>query len=164
MDTDTVFRVCKEMMVSRGYTIYDENWVRYILKAYRPDRVKVVLFITPFTKFNIDVIKYYYTLLTRKHIQHAIIVYHDGLTSSVLKIIDNIDKKIEMFHIDDLSFNILNHELVPKHEKIGHKKHNDEKLPIIRKTDPVVRFMGFGTGDILKIHRTDGTLYYRYVK
>jgi len=73
-------------------------------------------------------------------------------------------------------FNILDHELVPKHEvlppdeatkvlkELGVKP---EQLPWIRATDPVARAIGAKPGDIIKIYRkspTSGeTIAYRYV-
>lgn len=74
-------------------------------------------------------------------------------------------------------FNILDHELVPKHEIISEKEKEEvirrygitslKQLPRIFTSDPVVRALGAKVGDIIKITRkspTSGeTVYYRVV-
>ena len=68
-----------------------------------------------------------------------------------------------MFYIAQLQFNILDHELVPKHEIIRNKKDIDnilencncsiDQLPIISKNDPVAKLKMCVNGDICKITR-----------
>ncbi len=74
-------------------------------------------------------------------------------------------------------FNILDHELVPKHEIISEKEREElikkygitslKQLPRIFTSDPVVKAIGAKPGDIIKITRkspTAGeTVYYRVV-
>jgi len=73
-------------------------------------------------------------------------------------------------------FNILDHELVPKHEivppeeaveilrRLGVKP---QQLPWLRVTDPVARAIGAKPGDIVRIYRKSPTsgeiIVYRYV-
>jgi DNA-directed RNA polymerase subunit H len=73
-------------------------------------------------------------------------------------------------------FNIFEHDLVPKHYVLS-KEEADElllkyrikpyQLPIIRKNDPAIIFIGGKRGDIVKIVRKSLTageaVYYRYV-
>jgi len=73
-------------------------------------------------------------------------------------------------------FNIFEHDLVPKHFVLS-KEEADEllqkyrikpyQLPIIRKNDPAIIFIGGKPGDIIKIVRKSLTageaIYYRYV-
>ena len=74
------------------------------------------------------------------------------------------------------SFNILEHELVPKHEVLPPEEAlavlrdlgvKPEQLPWIRASDPVARAIGARPGDIIRIYRkspTAGTvIVYRYV-
>lgn len=162
--TEKAFQVCREMMTARGYTINHVDTHQWILHATKPDTQHVVLYITEPKKFNVEMLKHYYTQTIKQHISHAIIVYHSSVTSSVNKILEDIDIRIELFCIDELMYNILNHELVPTHTRIRHEKKNTDKIPLIRRTDPVVRFLGFEHGDVLRIDRKDGTIYYRYVR
>ncbi|MEM0378479.1 MAG: DNA-directed RNA polymerase subunit H [Thermosphaera sp.] len=72
--------------------------------------------------------------------------------------------------------NILEHELVPKHEVLNHKEATEVlkrlglqpwQLPWISIDDPVVKAIGAKPGDIIRIYRkspTAGTsVAYRYV-
>jgi len=83
---------------------------------------------------------------------------------------------IELIPPDFPSFNIFDHELVPKHEimdseeaeKLLEKfKVKPYQLPHIKADDTAVRSIGAKPGDILRITRRDSTagehLYYRYV-
>ena len=74
------------------------------------------------------------------------------------------------------TFNILEHELVPKHEVLTPEEAisvlrdlgvRPEQLPWIRASDPVAKAIGAKPGDIVRIYRkspTAGTtIVYRYV-
>lgn len=89
-------------------------------------------------------------------------------------------KKIEIFCIKNLLFNITKHELVPKHElldvedakKIYERysiRDNQKilKLPLlITKTDPVAKYYDFKPGNLIKITRPSSSIgeaiSYRY--
>jgi DNA-directed RNA polymerase subunit H len=73
-------------------------------------------------------------------------------------------------------FNILEHELVPKHEVVPPDEAarilrelgvRPEQLPWLRATDPVARAIGAKPGDIVRIYRKSPTsgeiIVYRYV-
>ncbi len=73
-------------------------------------------------------------------------------------------------------FNILEHELVPKHEVVPPEEAvqvlrqlgvKPQQLPWLRVTDPVARAIGAKPGDIVRIHRKSPTsgeiIVYRYV-
>lgn len=71
---------------------------------------------------------------------------------------------------------ILDHELVPKHEVLDEEETKEiidqygvdkDKMPKIRKNDPVIKLMDAEPGDLIKITRDSPTagksLYYRVV-
>ena len=73
-------------------------------------------------------------------------------------------------------FNVLEHELVPKHEVLSVEEAmrvlkelgaRPEQLPWIRASDPVVKALGAKPGDIIRIIRNSPTagkvIAYRYV-
>ena len=73
-------------------------------------------------------------------------------------------------------FNVLEHELVPKHEILSEeekkellKKYNitEKQLPIILASDPVVKAIGAKPGDVIRIVRNSPvagrSVYYRIV-
>lgn len=160
---EKVVLTCRSMMRERSYIILDEelSTFQFILTALKPNGERVLLYVVP-TKLNTELVTHLYNISdTSKHI---IIVYDSDVTSTVKTIIDNVDKVIELFCIDELKYNVLEHVLVPKHIKIGFQPQNSKKYPILKKSDPVARFMGYKTGDIIKIIRRDESIYYRYVK
>lgn len=83
---------------------------------------------------------------------------------------------IQLFWLDTLIINITKHELVPKHRVLDQsekdailEKYNLSslnKIPIILKTDPVAKFYGITTGDVVEITRPSETageyISYRY--
>ena len=159
-----ILDVCKEMFEAREYDIYEES--DHVLKATKPNGVRVYLFVLPQEKFNIDIVKYYYRLFLYENIKHAILVYKNQITPSVKKIISGIHSiRIELFCETSFYDNITRHQLVPKHIRISTDGHRDlQKYPSIRKSDPVCRFYGFNTGELIKITRRDGSIYFRVVK
>jgi DNA-directed RNA polymerase I, II, and III subunit RPABC1 len=74
---------------------------------------------------------------------------------------------VQMFSIDKLTFNVTKHELVPKHELITEeekdtlmKRYNlesEDQLPIIKKTDPVAKYLGLKAGQVCRIIRRSET-------
>ena len=76
----------------------------------------------------------------------------------------------ELFAMEDLQYNIINHKLQPKFTRLNDKDCKDfkekygTKFPIMRKNDPVSCFFGYNKGDIIKIERKSGYITYRIVK
>jgi DNA-directed RNA polymerase subunit H (RpoH/RPB5) len=71
-------------------------------------------------------------------------------------------RKIEVFSINELQYNVTKHVLVPLHRRIdpnavpdvlrtyGIKRH---QLPLILHTDAVCRYLGVEPGDVIEVHR-----------
>jgi DNA-directed RNA polymerase subunit H (RpoH/RPB5) len=74
---------------------------------------------------------------------------------------------VQTFSIDKLTFNVTKHELVPKHEIISEeekqellKRYNietEDQLPIIKKSDPVAKYLGIKVGQVCRITRRSET-------
>lgn len=113
-----------------------------------------------------------------QNIPHTLLIFKEPLTSQNAKpLIEAAAKglRIEIFELKELLFNVSRHELVPKHQKV-----NDENaikdilamakiksktlLPIILKTDPMARYLGLRTGDVVRITRPSPTsgIYVHY--
>ena len=111
----------------------------------------------------------------------------DDYSDLTKEIINNPNKEyslrhlhnIQIFHINALSINILEHDFVPKHEKITNEKvikkildeyHAELKsqFPVIQKHDAVAELLGFVSGDLAKITRhsvsSGSALFYRICK
>ncbi len=80
-----------------------------------------------------------------------------------------IERKVfcQYFWINALTFNLTQHEMVPKHEIIEEEEKQEliknlqitdlDKLPTIKKNDPVAKYYGMKEGDICKITRKSET-------
>jgi DNA-directed RNA polymerase I, II, and III subunit RPABC1 len=78
----------------------------------------------------------------------------------------NFKIKCQIFHISDVMINISKHHLVPKHEVMSKKEEHHilsqymatkVQLPWILKTDPMAKFLGLESGQIVKITHTSLT-------
>jgi DNA-directed RNA polymerases I, II, and III subunit RPABC1 len=101
----------------------------------------------------------------------------DTIVESQLEALYNEHKVfVQMFWIDKLITNIMEHEIVPEHNIISTEEKEKlldqfnistyNQLPLILKTDPVAMFLGMRRGDVCKIispSETSGEyISYRY--
>lgn len=97
-----------------------------------------------------------------------ILVVQENITQNNMKSIAALPLNVEVHNINRLQFNITKHVLVPKHEVIKDKKVVDDlieayklknkyQLPIILKTDPIAKYYGMKSGDVVKITRDSPT-------
>jgi DNA-directed RNA polymerase I, II, and III subunit RPABC1 len=102
-----------------------------------------------------------------------IIIMKDKITTNITKEINQVKyKNVEVFQVRNLLVNITKHDLQPKFDIILPNEEDDiikqfvsvnltsgvinqfkSKLPKIMKDDPVARFYGLKTGNLLKITR-----------
>ena len=174
---EKAYETCVEMIEHRGYIIIDQDDERIL--ATRENRVtkkdeQICVFITNTSKFNVESIQEYISMMKKMDVWNCIIVYRDSATPVAKKIIEETkDMNIELFTEDELQYNITKHVLVPKHEIVfkkgtvgcvNFKKKYTDNLPIILKTDPVSRYYGYEKGDIIKITRRNGYVVFRIVR
>ncbi len=159
---------CLNIMYARGYTMIKEC-ENYILMNDTNDE-HVIIFNCD-ESLTIHNMKLYLQIMSQHNIKHSIIIYKDKVTPSAKKIITiSSEFIIEIFTYDEMSINITNHKYYFPHIKVDDTiKQNlldkyGKHLPIILKSDPVVRYLNFKKGDILKIIRKDDFIHYRLVK
>lgn len=68
---------------------------------------------------------------------------------------------VQMFDINKLLYNVTEHALVPKHEIVSNEEKNElmtkynleteDQLPLIKKNDPVAKYLGMKVGNVCKI-------------
>jgi len=95
---------------------------------------------------------------------------HDKLIlilNNKLNIPKDIHSNIEIFIKPFI--NITKHSLVPKHslltnEEVDELKLEVNKLPLILRKDPVIRWYNFKPGGVCKIDRKNGSIFYRLIK
>jgi len=174
---EKAYETCVEMIEHRGYIIIDQDDERIL--ATRENRItkkeeQICVFITNTSKFNVESIQEYISMMKKMDVWNCIIVYRDSATPVAKKIIEETkDMNIELFTEDELQYNITKHVLVPKHEIafkkgtvgcVNFKKKYTDNIPIILKSDPVSRYYGYEKGDIIKITRRNGFVVFRVVK
>jgi DNA-directed RNA polymerase I, II, and III subunit RPABC1 len=171
--TSRAYQIVEEMFQERGYEIIEQDDERIL--ANKDSKNQICAFIPKvMTKFNVEKIQEYISMLKKMDIWHCLIVYKDTATPIAKKVVEESkDIMIELFNEDELQYNITKHFLVPKHELVYKKKSKEceefkkkysDKFPIILKSDPVSRFYGYNKGDIIKITRKNGYVMYRIVK
>jgi DNA-directed RNA polymerase I, II, and III subunit RPABC1 len=109
---------------------------------------------------------------------HVLVLSHKGLTPFADKELHQTraTQPLEVFTKAQLAFPVVHHRLVPSHEAMSPRstaallrkfKCSLASFPKIHLADPVVRFMGFPRGTMVKITRCLGNLepqlYYRVV-
>lgn len=98
----------------------------------------------------------------------VILVTKEKVSQNNLKLIHGLGLPLNIFEIKELQFNISKHVLVPKHEVIRDEEEvkniiakyclkSRHQLPHILKTDPMSRYLGLKSGDIVKITRNSPT-------
>lgn len=176
---DKAKETCIEIFSQRNYDIteiYDDHII-----GIKKDKEQICVFFVNDPKFNTERTQEYICLMNKMEIKHSIIIYKDTITASAKKIIDNLpsleDKsddnifklKVELFREDELQFNITKHYLQPTFEcletkeAIKFKKEYGIKFPIMMRTDPIARFYGYKTGNIIKITSKLGFVSFRIV-
>jgi DNA-directed RNA polymerase I, II, and III subunit RPABC1 len=151
-----VHQTILEIFQDRGYEVSAND----ITVGCKENKILKIYFIE-LIKIGIKNINDVIDDMELNNIQKSIIVC-SGVLSSFGKQLLAGHSNIQLFHEDELSFNITHHELVPKHEIISKsecqiilKKYNVQmkQLPVITYTDPVSKYHGGCPGDLFKITR-----------
>lgn len=165
-----------EMLADRRYIIDQEKLtedefgdedITMIFEKKNGVKVMVVWLINK--GLGISVIKTYASTMKEEGIPNAIMIYGGKYTSAAQTSVKNLSRnecKIEVFSISDVSFNPTKHRLVPKYSLVPKTKSSEliEKygakiqFPKIKMTDPIIRYYGWGRGNIVKVERPNGEL------
>lgn len=145
---DIIQKICR----LRGYDMGE--------KIRAPDGEEVFFYYAPI--FDQDFLNKIFPASARAHL----IVLYDK--QKKLKTSFEEIKSIEMIHIPAIHLALIPNKFRPKHEKLRGEelatmRKFAEKLPILQATDPMSTVYGFRAGDIVKIYRLDGSIYFRRV-
>lgn len=152
-----VVQTVMEMLHDRGYEV-DDSFDPIIGKK---DNQSIKVYYIDLSKIGIKNINEIIEDMETNEIDRGVIV-SSGVLSSFGKQLLTENKNIQLFHEDELSFNITHHELVPQHIIVSkeeakeiRKKYSitDKQFPRILHTDPVCRYHGGCPGDLFKIFR-----------
>ena len=155
------------MVTQRGYNVVDGDEG---LVATKGDETMGVFFVDA-PKFNVSMIEHVMKTLNDLAASSGIIVYRGSITPFARRVTSMEDSEValELFHSDELQFNVTKHRYVPPHESVSPeeaikiKKKYGTKLAVLLTTDPVARFYAFRKGDIIRVTRKCG-IAYRIVK
>jgi len=173
-----------EMLNDRGYKLtnylieitLDEIKVSYVENkinlSTQDGKINTIFWDEP---LNISKINNHVTKLKKDNLNLVLLILgrnnvDDEITISQKRNLDSIFGKIdyEIFYIDELVFNVTKHHYVPSHVLLSEKESEiifssyGKNLPLIDKSDIIVRYYGGKIDDIFKIIRSNN-LYYRKV-
>lgn len=106
--------------------------------------------------------------LENKDYDILIIITKFKLNSYVMNKLNNLNKEIQIFTYNNFYINLIDHFLVPKHQLLDEKHEElikqkfNNKLPMIKKKDPICKYYNCKVGQVLKIYRQN-EIYYRLV-
>lgn len=151
---ESILQTIRSMMFKRGYIEKDTNETTLT-----------------FISENDTIFVYFYDKIDMKLLttikEKCILVVEKDLSSTLKGYIREHKLPIEMFKESELLFDITNHVLVPKHERLTniekeqfYKRYNinDSQVPRMSLEDPIARFYGAKKGDIFKITRPSETM------
>ena len=160
------------MLENRNYTDITYNEEEGYIRCMNLSASYVYIFIFTNEKLNINGIKEHVTILEEDGIKNSIIVYNRDITSSAKKFVVSLADtiNIELFAFKEMMFNLTQNKYYNRHEKLSTKDSGQfltkygKEIPGLLKNDIVVRYFNFQKGDVIRIHRNDGTISYRIVK
>ena len=160
-----------EMFEQRSYVDIKQDEQYIYAKDTENQTIRVKLDIVQ--KLNVAEMNSIVNELQKDNIFHCIVIFEGTPTPAVKNLISTLPElniNIELFHVENLLFNITKHVLVPKHEKIDKEQQKEFKkkfginIPTLLKSDPITRFYNFKKGDIIRVTRNNGFISYRIVK
>lgn len=144
----------------------DENFNKTIFRVLLPHRIHVIYHIG--SKFKYSDIKKYLEDADSEAAQLVLLVVNDTISSTYIKQLAVHKTPREIHQLKLLQINISKHALVPKHEVLRDQDEikkimeeyslkNKHQLPVILKSDPMAKYLGMKSGDIVKITRSSPT-------
>ncbi|KAJ8604371.1 hypothetical protein CTAYLR_002572 [Chrysophaeum taylorii] len=128
---------------------------------------QIFVFLPEEDKVGVKTIKSYCDLMQEAHVTHAILVVKQGITPFAKTALQEMSPfTMEHFRDNELLVDITEHKLVPTHQPLSpddkaallkRYKLKEAQLPRIQRTDPVARYFGLKTGDVVKIIRPSET-------
>lgn len=179
IERDEMLIVCYIPILSEKLSINKEQIVNLIEKMLTEDTIILHCIIITDYEPHHDV-----SLLIKnpkKEINKILSSKHKKLSKNAQKIFLSLKKDInfELFLSKYLMFNLIEHRLVPLHQKLSEKEKIDlfkvllfkpeynplDKLPKMLKTDAICKYYNWEIGDVIKITRTipNRSIYYRVI-
>ena len=158
-----------DMLKDRTYTFTGKKDGYLLYSSDKHKTHKVIIYFT-FDKVGVEFVKKTLAKTEDMEIDHIILVSKEKLTPFANKHILSVPTKMEIFLLDELKFNITKHYLVPKHVLLPHDEsqkiidyYGKKNLPQIRQVDILSRYFDADIGQIFRIYRNEGGIYYRMI-
>jgi DNA-directed RNA polymerases I, II, and III subunit RPABC1 len=153
-------RGCTDVVVAN-----DHKWI-----ANLPEGPPILVFFVRRQKVGIDEIRSFQAVV---HQCSALLIICDDDITPAAKVA--MSRKMQLFRVQELAFNVTRHVLVPKHELLSvaeataflqKYRVTKDDLPKISVTDPVIKYYGWGAGRLVRIKRHFGVQIgdYDYVR
>lgn len=178
--TSQIYKTCLELTKQRGYEIVEEQ--EDLISSVKPDGETFYVFINGLNQFNVSSLFHYVNIMKELNTKHILVVYRDKITTKAQQTVDLMadtpitykklaypPMKIELFAEEDLKYNITKHRLQPKFELLDDNsatefKKNWSKYGTMKVSEPIARFYNYKRGNVVRITRHNGIIYYRIVK
>lgn len=165
--------ILNDMLVKRCLYLDQETGL-YLSRADANEKTKIFWFRD---RVSIDEARDICQQCRAEHLTGGVFVLREGLTSQARLTMASGLKWSQFFALEELSHDILSHELIQKHELIPEAERpallkrlrcTMDQLPTISCEDAVVKFNGWKIGEIIKIKRcwgagTEPSFYYRLI-
>jgi len=144
----------------------DADFNKTVFRVLLPHRIHVIYHTG--NKFKYSDIKKYLEEADAEVAQLVLLVINDVISSTYMKQLATHKTPREVHQLKLLQINISKHSLVPKHEVVRDqetiKQIMDEyslkskhQLPVIMKSDPMAKYLGLKSGDVVRITRNSPT-------
>lgn len=160
----------RKMMAARGFTNFNDDSevhhtsdLDYVVVAQEGAATRFVSFMTKQPKLGLKEVRSLEDRMTKMNVETCTIVLNGTVTPPAKGMIEKIRKKgraVEIFQLDELMFNLPDHELVPVHRLLTPKEReallkrfSANALPRILPTDPMCRYLGLKRGQVVEISR-----------
>ena len=175
-----VYQTCLELIQQRGYEIFLEEEDR--IGAVKPEGDIFYVFLQDMAQFKISTLFEYMNMMKELDVYHIIAIYKEKATPKAVQTVELMEQTeitikgvvfppmtIELFAEEDLKYNITKHRLQPDFEKLDDNEAVDfkkqwGKYGTMKITDPIARFYNYKRGNVIRIKRKNGIIYYRIVR
>lgn len=165
------FVTVKEMLSDRGVDIslldgYSDEEIRAMCRQMTifaiPINDESTLIFDCNPKFRINSVRKF------KEDSKYIIVFRDKINNANLRHLRSHMPGAEVFHLQELLYNVSKHSYVPKHEIVSDPEEvasimktydirHKTQLPVILRTDAMARYLDIKSGDLVRITRSSPT-------
>lgn len=162
-----------EKFMMRRHLIFQQmvNDGLYVFQHQEDGTITLLVFVFS-EKMGIDTLKFIVAFCEKMLIKNVIIIHQNLVTSNCRKVIESLFQyHMEMFELNHFQYDITSLYYYVPHERVEDesliqfiKDRYQNKIPILLKSDVVVRYFNFKRGDIVKIKRNESDICYRIVK